>query len=97
MLTNTGADGVGESHQRLAHLIVLTLEDIDWEYPGGKGGDYKQVANSETAYKIEAFPKVLAEIRASIRNKLLSIAVPGKEGWSNVGPQIFFSVLSCCR
>lgn len=82
MLINTGADGVGMSHQRLAHLILLTPEDIDWEYPGGNGGDYKQVASSEKAYRIETFPKVLAEIRAAIGNKLLSIAVPGKEGWS---------------
>lgn len=54
--------------------------DIDWEYPGGNGGDYKQVPNSQKTYQIDAFPKVLAAIRASIGDKLLSIAVPGKKG-----------------
>ncbi|CAO2653898.1 Nn.00g106310.m01.CDS01 [Neocucurbitaria sp. VM-36] len=64
MLTNTGADGV----------------DIDWEYPGGNGADYKQVPNSEKTYQIDAYPKVLQAIRAAIGDKLLSIAVPGKKG-----------------
>ncbi|KAL5120800.1 hypothetical protein ACEQ8H_001281 [Pleosporales sp. CAS-2024a] len=62
MLTNTGADGV----------------DIDWEYPGGHGADYKQVPDSQKAYQIDAFPLVLAAIRHAIGTKLLSIAVPGK-------------------
>ena len=55
--------------------------DIDWEYPGGNGADYRQVPNSEKAYQIDAFPKVLAAIRTAIgEDKLLSIAVPGKKG-----------------
>ncbi|KAI4710243.1 hypothetical protein J4E89_004694 [Alternaria sp. Ai002NY15] len=68
MLARTGADGV---------------EDIDWEYPGGNGADYKQVANWDQTYQIAAFPKLLAAIRAAIGKKLLSIAVPGKEGQSS--------------
>ncbi|KAF2622879.1 carbohydrate-binding module family 18 protein [Macroventuria anomochaeta] len=65
MLANTGADGV----------------DIDWEYPGGNGADYKQVSNSAKSYQIDAFPKLLAATRTAIGpNKLLSIAVPGKKG-----------------
>ncbi|KAI4931293.1 hypothetical protein J4E85_003883 [Alternaria conjuncta] len=88
MLARTGADGV---------------EDIDWEYPGGNGADYKQVANWDQTYQIAAFPKLLAAIRAAIGKKLLSIAVPGKEGQSSytfdmlgytrtTGPQIWPSV-----
>ncbi|KAI4667006.1 uncharacterized protein J4E79_001687 [Alternaria viburni] len=68
MLARTGADGV---------------EDIDWEYPGGNGADYKQVTNRDQTYQITAFPKLLVAIRAAIGKKLLSIAVPGKEGQSS--------------
>lgn len=60
---------------------LLTSPDIDWEYPGGNGADYKQVSNSAKSYQIEAFPKLLAATRTAIGpNKLLSIAVPGKKG-----------------
>ncbi|KAL3482133.1 glycoside hydrolase superfamily [Aspergillus californicus] len=62
MLEVTGADGV----------------DIDWEYPGGNGEDYKQIPNSEKAWEIDAYPKLLAEIRAAVGpDKLISAAVPG--------------------
>ncbi|KAI8938307.1 hypothetical protein NX059_005959 [Plenodomus lindquistii] len=81
MLTNTGADGV----------------DIDWEYPGGNGADYKQVPNSEKTYQIDAYPKTLAALRTAVGDKLISIAVPGKKGdmigfTSETGPKIWPSV-----
>ena len=75
-----------------AHLLTMNA-DIDWEYPGGNGADYKQVPNSEKVYQIDAFPRVLQAIRAAIGDKLLSIAVPGKKGeprGSNP-PQLLFS------
>ncbi|KAG9775171.1 glycoside hydrolase family 18 protein, partial [Aureobasidium melanogenum] len=62
MVDATGADGV----------------EIDWEYPGGNGEDYKQVPNSAKAWEVDASPKLLAEIRSALGpDKLISAAVPG--------------------
>ncbi len=54
--------------------------DVDWEYPGGDGEDYKQNPNSGKVAEIETYPLLLQEIKAAIGDKELSIAVPGKEG-----------------
>ncbi|CZR54955.1 probable class V chitinase [Phialocephala subalpina] len=54
--------------------------DIDWEYPGGNGQDYRQTPNSEKVSEIETYPLLLAAIKSAIGDKLLSIATPGKIG-----------------
>ncbi|KKF93108.1 Chitinase 1 [Ceratocystis platani] len=51
--------------------------DVDWEYPGGNGADYKQVPNDPS--EIEDFPLLLAEIKKAIGDKELSVAIPGLE------------------
>ncbi|KAI1342183.1 glycoside hydrolase family 18 protein [Xylariaceae sp. FL0016] len=54
--------------------------DIDWEYPGGNGADYKQVGreNKDKVDEITNYPLLLQEIKKAIGDKELSIAVPGR-------------------
>ncbi|EXL99228.1 chitinase [Fusarium odoratissimum NRRL 54006] len=86
---NAGFDAglkTDRSRERFARNVASTLDrlgydcvDIDMEYPGGNGADYKQVVNSKKTYEIQAFPKLLKEIKKFIGSKELSIAVPGLE------------------
>ncbi|KAI1005369.1 hypothetical protein K3495_g2855 [Podosphaera aphanis] len=53
--------------------------DIDWEFPGGNGEDYRQIPNSEKKSEIDTFPLLLADIRSAIGpEKLLTITAPCK-------------------
>ncbi|KAK8241528.1 putative class V chitinase [Phyllosticta capitalensis] len=54
--------------------------DLDFEYPGGNGIDYKKVPNSQKVWEIDAFPGFVQAVRNAIgKDKFLSIAVPGLE------------------
>lgn len=77
--------------------MMTTILDIDWEYPGGNGQDYKEVPNSKKVDEIETYPKFLEAVRKAIGNKTLSIAVPGRKQdfiafTKEQGPKIFKSV-----
>lgn len=71
--------------------------DIDWEYPGGNGQDYKQIPNSDKVSEIQTYPKFVAAIKKAIGNKTLSVAVPGRKQdmiafTKEQGPNIWQSV-----
>ncbi|KAI1190207.1 glycoside hydrolase family 18 protein [Nemania serpens] len=53
--------------------------DVDWEYPGGNGEDYKKNPNSGKVDEINNYPLLLRAIKDAIGDKELSIAVPGLE------------------
>ncbi|KAJ5613667.1 hypothetical protein N7528_007321 [Penicillium herquei] len=93
------------SMERYAKNVAAMLDangfdgvDIDWEYPGGNGQDYKQVPNSAKVSEIETYPELLAAVRKAIGDdKVLSIAVPGRKqdmiAFTNeTGPKIWESV-----
>ncbi|KAM3513572.1 hypothetical protein MY11210_002767 [Beauveria gryllotalpidicola] len=76
-----------ESRKLFAKNVAATADklgydcvDVDWEYPGGNGEDYKKNTNDGKVSEIETYPQLLQEVKAAIGNKELSIAVPGKEG-----------------
>lgn len=73
-----------ESRALYATNVAATLDtlgydcvDVDWEYPGGDGADYRQIPNSEKVGEIDTYPLLLQEIKSAIGDKELSIAVPG--------------------
>ncbi|KAI0837170.1 glycoside hydrolase family 18 protein [Hypoxylon sp. FL0890] len=75
-----------ESRKLYAKNVASTLDslgydcvDIDWEYPGGNGADYKQNPNSGKTDEIANYALFLQEVKSAIGDKELSIAVPGLE------------------
>ena len=70
---------VRTSYRDTTHTLHMTNgeKDVDWEYPGGNGQDYKQNPNSGKTDEITSYALLLKEIKAAIGSKELSIAVPG--------------------
>ena len=70
------ANNVAATVKRLGYDCV----DVDWEFPGGNGEDYKRNGNSNKIYEIETFPLLLSEIKTAVGKCCeLSIAVPALE------------------
>ncbi|KAK5658891.1 hypothetical protein OQA88_1705 [Cercophora sp. LCS_1] len=69
------AENVASTVKRLGYDCV----DVDWEFPGGNGQDYRQNPNSNKTSEIEAYPLLLSEIRKALGSIELSIAVPALE------------------
>ncbi|KAM5349385.1 hypothetical protein ACJ41O_005890 [Fusarium nematophilum] len=72
------------SREKFAKNVANTLDrlgydcvDVDWEYPGGNGEDYKRIPNSKKVSEIKTFARLLRAIKKAIGKKELSIAVPG--------------------
>ena len=62
----------------LGELSFILICYLDLLFASGNGEDYKQVTNAEKAWEIEAYPKLLSEIRSALGpEKLISAAVPG--------------------
>ncbi|KAI0540101.1 glycoside hydrolase family 18 protein [Xylaria digitata] len=75
-----------ETRALFAKNVAATLKahgydcvDVDWEYPGGNGADYKANPNSGEVDEIDNYPLLLRAIKDVIGDKELSIAVPGLE------------------
>ncbi|KAI1438319.1 family 18 glycoside hydrolase [Xylaria sp. CBS 124048] len=82
----SAAQGTNESRALFAKNIADTLVahgydcvDVDWEYPGGNGEDYKTNPNPGKVGEIDTYPLLLQAIKSAIGSKELSIAVPGLE------------------
>lgn len=59
-------------------IYSLLDKSADLQHPSGNGEDYKKVPNAKKAWEIDAYPKLLSEIRAALGpTKLISAAVPG--------------------
>ncbi len=62
----------------LGSWLSIHSNEYDADQVSGNGEDYKTVLNSEKEWETDAYPKLLAEIRASIGpSKIMSAAVPG--------------------
>jgi len=69
------AKNVATTVERLGYDCV----DVDWEFPGGNGEDYKKNPNSNKTAEIGTYPLLLSEIKKAINHHELSIAVPALE------------------
>jgi len=65
--------------ERMVDAFGADGVDVDWEYPGGNGEDYKPAPNRARKWEIEAYPLLLATLRARLGpRRVISAAVPGK-------------------
>ncbi|KAK7989499.1 hypothetical protein PG990_006366 [Apiospora arundinis] len=78
--TETSRKNYAKNVATMATKLGFDFIDVDWEYPGGNGADYKQIPNSKKVDEITTFPLLLQEIKTAIKPRELSIAVPAKAG-----------------
>ncbi|KAI1800026.1 carbohydrate-binding module family 18 protein [Daldinia bambusicola] len=78
-LTEASRSAYAKNVAKMAETLGFDFVDIDWEYPGGNGADYKQTPNSNKTTEITTFPLFLQQIKNAIAPKQLSIAVPAKK------------------
>ena len=62
----------------LGNTCVYSYSLLQLTVSRGNGEDYKKIPNSQKTWEIEAYPKLLYEIRLALGpNKIISAAVPG--------------------
>ncbi|KAI0834889.1 glycoside hydrolase family 18 protein [Hypoxylon sp. FL0890] len=96
-ISNETRKAYAQNVAKMADDLGFDFVDIDWEYPGGNGADYKQMPNANKTTEITSFPLLLRAIKDAIAPKQLSIAVPALQrdmiaytGYQ--APQIFAAV-----
>ncbi|KAI1082675.1 glycoside hydrolase family 18 protein [Whalleya microplaca] len=77
--TETSRKAFAENLAKMIEDLGFDFVDIDWEYPGGNGADYKQIPNANKTGEITTFPLLLHAIKHAIAPKLLTIAAPAME------------------
>ncbi|KAI4869419.1 glycoside hydrolase family 18 protein [Hypoxylon rubiginosum] len=75
--TNESRALYAKNVKKMTDDLGFDFVDVDWEYPGGNGADYKQIPNANKTAEITTFPLFLHALKAALGCKPLSIAVPG--------------------
>ncbi|KAF6836914.1 Chitinase 1-like protein 1 [Colletotrichum musicola] len=77
--TNENRNKFAKNVAAAAVKLGYDCVDVDWEYPGGNGADYKQKPNANKTFEINTFPLLLSAIKTQLKHHKmeLSVTAPG--------------------